>query len=29
VESGDHNELMNKGGRYSELVNLQSLGARH
>jgi len=29
VESGDHNELMNKGGRYSELVNLQSLGAKH
>jgi ATP-binding cassette subfamily B (MDR/TAP) protein 1 len=28
VESGDHNELMNKGGRYSELVNLQSLGGR-
>ena len=28
VESGDHNELMQKGGRYSELVNLQSLG-RH
>lgn len=26
VESGDHNELMMKGGRYSELVNLQSLG---
>ncbi|KAF8861956.1 putative Leptomycin B resistance protein pmd1 [Acephala macrosclerotiorum] len=26
VESGTHNELMNKGGRYSELVNLQSLG---
>jgi ATP-binding cassette subfamily B (MDR/TAP) protein 1 len=26
VESGDHTELMQKGGRYSELVNLQSLG---
>jgi ATP-binding cassette subfamily B (MDR/TAP) protein 1 len=26
VESGDHTELMNKGGRYAELVNLQSLG---
>jgi ATP-binding cassette subfamily B (MDR/TAP) protein 1 len=29
VESGTHNELMNKGGRYSELVNLQSLGKHH
>ena len=29
VESGDHNELMSKGGRYSELVNLQSLGRQH
>ncbi|KAH8602394.1 P-loop containing nucleoside triphosphate hydrolase protein [Bisporella sp. PMI_857] len=28
VESGDHNELMNRGGRYSELVNLQSLGGK-
>jgi ATP-binding cassette subfamily B (MDR/TAP) protein 1 len=28
VESGGHTELMQKGGRYSELVNLQSLG-RH
>lgn len=26
VEHGDHAELMKKGGRYSELVNLQSLG---
>ncbi|RDW84701.1 hypothetical protein BP6252_02291 [Coleophoma cylindrospora] len=26
VEHGDHSELMKKGGRYSELVNLQSLG---
>jgi ATP-binding cassette subfamily B (MDR/TAP) protein 1 len=26
VESGTHSELMQKGGRYSELVNLQSLG---
>lgn len=26
VEHGTHNELMLKGGRYSELVNLQSLG---
>lgn len=26
VESGTHGELMHKGGRYSELVNLQSLG---
>ena len=25
VESGTHRELMRKGGRYSELVNLQSL----
>lgn len=29
VESGDHNELMKKGGRYSELVSLQSLGKKH
>jgi ATP-binding cassette subfamily B (MDR/TAP) protein 1 len=29
VEAGDHTELMNKGGRYSELVNLQSLGKKH
>lgn len=29
VESGDHTELMQKGGRYSELVNLQSLGKQH
>lgn len=29
VESGDHTELMNKGGRYSELVSLQSLGKKH
>jgi len=29
VESGTHNELMGKGGRYSELVNLQSLGKTH
>ena len=26
VEQGGHHELMSKGGRYSELVNLQSLG---
>ncbi|KAI9746413.1 MAG: GTPase-activating protein [Claussenomyces sp. TS43310] len=26
VEQGTHNELMKKAGRYSELVNLQSLG---
>jgi ATP-binding cassette, subfamily B (MDR/TAP), member 1 len=26
VEHGKHSELMNKNGRYSELVNLQSLG---
>ncbi|KAL4788015.1 P-loop containing nucleoside triphosphate hydrolase protein [Aspergillus varians] len=26
VESGTHNELVNKRGRYYELVNLQSLG---
>lgn len=26
VEAGTHTELMKKGGRYSELVNLQSLG---
>ncbi|RFU34007.1 hypothetical protein B7463_g2301, partial [Scytalidium lignicola] len=29
VESGDHEGLMRKGGRYSELVNLQSLGRTH
>jgi ATP-binding cassette subfamily B (MDR/TAP) protein 1 len=29
VESGDHSELMKNGGRYSELVNLQSLGKKH
>lgn len=29
VESGGHNELMQKGGRYSELVSLQSLGKKH
>lgn len=29
VESGTHHVLMGKGGRYSELVNLQSLGKRH
>lgn len=29
VENGTHNELMKKGGRYSELVNLQSLGKQH
>lgn len=29
VESGTHGELMGKGGRYSELVNLQSLGRQH
>ena len=27
VESGTHRELMRKGGRYSELVNLQSLAS--
>jgi len=26
VESGRHQELMKRGGKYSELVNLQSLG---
>ena len=26
VESGTHKELMRRGGRYCELVNLQSLG---
>jgi ATP-binding cassette subfamily B (MDR/TAP) protein 1 len=26
VEQGTHHDLMQKGGRYSELVNLQSLG---
>jgi ATP-binding cassette subfamily B (MDR/TAP) protein 1 len=29
VESGTHAELMKIGGRYSELVNLQSLGRTH
>jgi ATP-binding cassette subfamily B (MDR/TAP) protein 1 len=29
VESGDHSELMKKGGRYSELVSLQSLAKKH
>ena len=29
VESGDHTELMQKAGRYSELVNLQNLGIQH
>lgn len=29
VENGTHNDLMKKGGRYSELVNLQSLGKQH
>jgi ATP-binding cassette subfamily B (MDR/TAP) protein 1 len=29
VEHGTHSELMNKNGRYSELVNLQSLGKTH
>lgn len=29
VESGTHTELMQKGGRYSELVNLQSLGRQN
>jgi ATP-binding cassette subfamily B (MDR/TAP) protein 1 len=29
VESGTHAELMKMGGRYSELVNLQSLGRAH
>jgi ATP-binding cassette subfamily B (MDR/TAP) protein 1 len=29
VEAGTHSELMKKGGRYSELVNLQSLGKTH
>lgn len=28
VESGTHSELIHKGGRYSELVNLQSLGRK-
>lgn len=28
VESGTHQELMHKGGKYSELVNLQSLGGK-
>jgi ATP-binding cassette subfamily B (MDR/TAP) protein 1 len=28
VESGTHTELMQRGGRYSELVNLQSLGGK-
>ncbi|KAL4865464.1 hypothetical protein BDV12DRAFT_174570 [Aspergillus spectabilis] len=29
VESGTHNELLHKKGRYYELVNLQSLGKGH
>jgi ATP-binding cassette, subfamily B (MDR/TAP), member 1 len=29
VEAGTHSDLMKKGGRYSELVNLQSLGKTH
>jgi ATP-binding cassette subfamily B (MDR/TAP) protein 1 len=29
VEQGTHTELMKRGGRYSELVNLQSLGRTH
>jgi ATP-binding cassette subfamily B (MDR/TAP) protein 1 len=29
VEAGTHAELMKKNGRYSELVNLQSLGRTH
>lgn len=29
VEAGTHTELMKRGGRYSELVNLQSLGKNH
>ena len=29
VESGTHEVLMKRGGRYSELVNLQSLGKNH
>lgn len=29
VESGTHTDLMKRGGRYSELVNLQSLGKNH
>ncbi|KAL4980249.1 P-loop containing nucleoside triphosphate hydrolase protein [Aspergillus desertorum] len=29
VESGTHNELVHKKGRYYELVNLQSLGKGH
>jgi ATP-binding cassette subfamily B (MDR/TAP) protein 1 len=29
VEHGTHSELMKKKGRYSELVNLQSLGKTH
>lgn len=29
VESGDHTSLMKNGGRYSELVSLQSLGKKH
>src|ERR1700733_9172082 len=29
VEAGTHSDLMKMGGRYSELVNLQSLGRAH
>jgi ATP-binding cassette subfamily B (MDR/TAP) protein 1 len=29
TESGTHNELLQKRGRYYELVNLQSLGKTH
>lgn len=29
VEAGTHGELMKRGGRYAELVNLQQLGRNH